>query len=222
MEATLYFRPGTCALSEIIVLEWIGQPYRLVRVEKDQTTLPAFRAMSPHGTVPVMRFGDVVVYENNALLAHLADTNPQLELAPPAGTSERALLNQWLSYLDSGFHVAHYPIFKTGKYAPDEKLHPVLVETAKERVAEHLKFVNTHLEELNHFLLGRRTILDAYFVAIGRWARRWFDYADRFPAVDRFLVRMDRDNGIRRAKAIEVGELEAPSGALERLEAFSA
>lgn len=222
MEPTLYFRPGTCALSEMILLEWIGEPYRAVRVEKAQTALPGFRALSPHGTVPVMRFGDLVVYENNALIAHLADTHPEAKLLPPAGTPERAIANQWMSYLDSGFHVAHYPLFKASKFAEDESLHPMLGEVAKKRVAEHLGFVNTHLEELDFFLLGHRTALDAYFTAIGRWARRWFDYADQFPAVDRFLLAMDEDEGVRRAKAIEAGEIEAPSGALQALLAFEA
>lgn len=222
MEPTLCFRPGTCALSERIVLEWIGEPYSAVRVEKAQTALPGFRAFSPHGTVPVMRFGDLVVYGNNALLAHLTVTHPEAELLPAGGTPERAIANQWMSYLDSGYHVAHYPTFKGSKHAEDSSLHSMLAETAKPHVAEHLGFVNTHLEELDHFLLGKRTILDAYFVAIGRWARNWFDDADRFPAVDRFLLAMDEDEGVRRAKAIEAGQIEAPSGALQALLAFEA
>ena len=32
----LYYSPGTCALADHIVLEWIGKPYELQRVSKEE------------------------------------------------------------------------------------------------------------------------------------------------------------------------------------------
>lgn len=206
MEPLLFYRPGTCALAEMIVLEWLGRPYRLCRVSKADTASPAYLAINPNGTVPAMRFGDLVLYENNALLAHLADTHPESGLAPRPGTQERAILNQWMSWFDSGYHVSHYPIFKAERFHDDPALHPALQQKAHQRVARHLQYLNSHLAGKDFFMLGQRTVLDAYFVAIGRWSRRFHDYAQLCPNVDRYLTRMDTDPGVAQAKAIEAGE----------------
>jgi glutathione S-transferase len=206
MEPLLFYRPGTCALAEMIVLEWLARPYRLCRVSKAETASPAYLAINPHGTVPAMRLGNLVLFENGALLAHLADTHPGAALAPAAGSIERAILNQWLSWLDSGYHVSHYPIFKAERFLDDPASHAALGDKAKQRVAQHLRFLDTHLAGKDFFMLGKRTVLDAYFVAIGRWSRRFHDYPSLCPNVDRYLLRMDQDPGVAMAKAIEAGE----------------
>ena len=212
MKPLLYYRPGTCALSELIVLEWIGAPYLLCRVTREEQQSDAFRQLNPNATVPVMRFGDAVVYENNALLAHLADRHPDLDLAPPSGTLARAELDQWLAYLDSGFHAAHFPLFKPSRFLEDEAHHEALRETAKTRVGEHLGFLDRHLAGKRWALGSARTVVDAYLAAMARWGRRFHDYESRFPELDRYLKTLDDDPGVASAKSIESAETPAPRG----------
>jgi glutathione S-transferase len=213
MEPIHYYQPGTCALSELIVLEWIGEPYRAVRLSREDKQRPEYRAIHPEGQVPAMKFDGTAVHQNNALLAHLADTHPTANLAPAPGTLERAQVNQWMTWFDSTYHAAHYPIFKAAAFSDDESWHGPLAEKAQKRVGELLARLDKHLEGRKWFLLDRRTVLDAYFVAIGRWAARWFDYPTKFPNVAKYLERMDQDEGVRRAKAIESGERTGPDGA---------
>jgi glutathione S-transferase len=36
MSIVLYYTPGTCALACTVALEWLGQPYILCRVEREE------------------------------------------------------------------------------------------------------------------------------------------------------------------------------------------
>ncbi len=37
----LYYLPGACSLADHIVLEWIGHPYEIHRVARDELRSPA-------------------------------------------------------------------------------------------------------------------------------------------------------------------------------------
>ena len=213
-EPILYYTPGTCALSELICLEWIGEPYRLCRVAREDRFGEAFLALNPHGSVPVMRFGDRVMVENAALLLHLADGQPAAGLVPPVGSAGRDEVHFWLSYIGSRYHVAFYPVFKAARYSDREELHDHLRETALEQVGKELAFVNEKLAGRDFAVGESRTVVDAYFAATGRWGRRFFDYATVCPEFDRYLTGLESDPGIARALRIEAGEIEGPDGAL--------
>jgi glutathione S-transferase len=66
----------------------------------DGGTNPAFRAFSPTGKVPVLRDGDLVIWETLAILEYLAETHPTLW---PADTSARARARAISSEMHAGF-----------------------------------------------------------------------------------------------------------------------
>lgn len=51
----LFYAPGTCALASHIVLEWIGKPYELEKVNPKD---PSYLELNPLGQVPAMIDGD--------------------------------------------------------------------------------------------------------------------------------------------------------------------
>ena len=210
----LYYTPGTCSMSELICLEWIGRPYRLCRVEREQRQSPAYLAINPHGSVPAMEVGGRILVENSALLNHLADRHPEAELLPPVASDARDEAQFWLSYIGTRYHVAHYPVFKPQRYSDRDDLHEHLREVAVEQVGKELAFVDEKLAGRDFAVGGARSVGDAYFVATGRWARRFFEYEDTCPEFDRYLKRWDADPGVQRAKQIEAGEIEGPDGPL--------
>ena len=115
-------------------------------------------------------------------------------------------MDQWLAYLDSGFHSAHVPIFKPARFTAEEAVQPELVDFAKGNVAKQLEFLNRHLEGKSFLLGDSKTVLDAYMVAMTRWGRNWFDYAQEYPELHRYLVALDEDPGVAMANAIEKEE----------------
>jgi glutathione S-transferase len=215
----LYFMPGTCAMAEIVALDWIGEPYRLCRVQREDRQTPAFLAMNPGGAVPVYREGDLTITQNAAILSHLEDRYPDRELAPAKGTAERAAYYQWLSYFGADYHPAHYPIFKTDRFHSDEAIQEQIREHAHKGVATHLARLNAYIAGRDTFLPSGRSLLDGYFAAVVRWSRRFHDYEQDFPEVHRLLTVLDEWEPVRRAKQIEAGEL-TEGGGLQGVEAF--
>ncbi len=66
----------------------------------DGGTNPAVRAFSPTGKVPVLRDGDLVIWETLAILEYLAETHPALW---PADMSARARARAISSEMHAGF-----------------------------------------------------------------------------------------------------------------------
>ncbi len=207
----LFYSPGACSLSEIILLEWTGEPYRLCRVTREHRKGPDYRArVNPHGQVPAMIVDGRVLTENAALLTLIADRHPDRRLAPPAGTPDRYEMYRWLSWLDSGFHVAHYPFFAPARYVADASLHETVKEHSAAGIREALGFLDRHLKGRSWMMLDRPTLLDPYVFAMARWSTARFDYAADFPAVHAHLDRMKRDDGVRFGLAVEAGAVTDP------------
>src|SRR5690349_22968597 len=60
---------------------------------------PEYLAINPMGKVPAIRHGDLVVTENAAICAYLADLVPERQLAPRVGSRERGSYYRWLFFL---------------------------------------------------------------------------------------------------------------------------
>ncbi|XXX80283.1 glutathione S-transferase N-terminal domain-containing protein [Sorangium sp. So ce134] len=91
---TLYFSPNSISLATIIVLEEIGAPYVLQRVDlaKDEQRSAAYLELNPLGRVPTLRTQDGLLTEPPALLAFLARSAPAAELLPTGAFLEARAL----------------------------------------------------------------------------------------------------------------------------------
>ncbi|MBK8978715.1 MAG: glutathione S-transferase family protein [Planctomycetes bacterium] len=206
----LFYSPGACSFAELAVLPKLGLPFRLCRVTRDERQAPPYTtAVNPHGQVPAMIVGGEVLVENAALLNLLGDLRPELGLLPRHGTRERRLVDQWLSWLDSGFHSAHVPMFKPQRFAPDAATQAIVKAHAIRGIRAVLSELDTHLRGREHVLLPYPNVLDGYVVAMARWSAKWVDHATEVPHLHAFLRRMDDDPGVRFAKAVEAGEIVA-------------
>ena len=54
----LYSSPGACSLTDHIVLHWIGAPFEVQLVTREQRNTPEFRAINPAWAVPALQVGD--------------------------------------------------------------------------------------------------------------------------------------------------------------------
>src|SRR5690606_28966645 len=73
----LYYMPGACPLATHITLEWIGQPYEIQAVPREDLKKPEFLALNPVGSVPVLTDGDLVLTQSVAILEYLAEKHPE-------------------------------------------------------------------------------------------------------------------------------------------------
>jgi glutathione S-transferase len=96
----LYYVPKTRASRPRWVLEELGVPYDLVRLDpaKAETRSAEHLALHPLGHVPVLEDRGQAIFESGAICLHLADLFPEKRLLPPPGSVERGLAYQWVLF----------------------------------------------------------------------------------------------------------------------------
>ena len=70
----------------------MGLPFELVLVDRAVKAQKSqeFIDLNPNGQVPVLKVGEVVLYETAAICLHLCDTYGDDGIAPKVGTTARA------------------------------------------------------------------------------------------------------------------------------------
>ena len=56
----LYTKPGACSTAVHVDLAWTGAPFEVQVMDAEAMKAPAFRALNPAGSVPVLVDGDFV------------------------------------------------------------------------------------------------------------------------------------------------------------------
>lgn len=100
MTMKLYWAPRTRAFRILWLLEEIGAPYELVRVDV-LAGAPAgspLRAANPMGKVPALEDGAAKMGESSAIALYLADRFPEAGLAPALSDPLRATYLHWMIF----------------------------------------------------------------------------------------------------------------------------
>ncbi|HEY1751904.1 MAG TPA: glutathione S-transferase family protein [Caulobacteraceae bacterium] len=87
-----------------LALKHTGAPFTetLIRLRREETNADAIAAGSPNGRVPVLKDGDVTVWESLAICEYLAEKYPAAKLWP-ADLAARALGRAAATEMHSGF-----------------------------------------------------------------------------------------------------------------------
>ncbi len=166
----LYTFSGSCALATHIVLEWIGKPYELELIQKDDLAKPELRKLNPNGYVPIFEEDGWVLYENAAILNYLADKYPEARLGGDGSIRSRAEVNRWLGILNSDMHPAFKPLFGATSYLDDEAAIDKSKDNARTVLRAYFERMNEQLGK-HDWLAGERSIADPYLFVMLRWAK---------------------------------------------------
>jgi len=166
----LYSFSGSCALATHIVLEWVGQPYTVEMMQKDDLAKPGFHKLNPNETVPTIDEDGWVLYENAAILNYLADKFPEAKLDGDGTLRGRAEVNRWLAVINSDMHPAFKPLFGTTGYLGDPAMIAKTQDQARKRLRVYLELMDKQLDG-REWLTGRRSIADPYLFVMLRWAK---------------------------------------------------
>jgi glutathione S-transferase len=193
----LYSMSGTCALSVHIALEWIGAPYQLVMMQHGDNRAPAYLAINPGGKVPAVQLDDGrVLTQAAAILTWLVDTYPDSDLgATSSRPLQRFALEEALAYLTSEAHVAFGPFFGPARYLDDETQFDALKGNSLQQVAERMAPLDAQLRD-GAYLLGVRTVADAYLYVLTRWMDYLPGGVAPFANLARFRAAMERDSAV--------------------------
>ena len=96
---TLYFAPTANGHKILIMLEALGVPYQIRRIDlsKGEQHQPDFARLTPHGKIPLLVDHEqaLTLPESGAILQYLAETHSQF--LPSAGPERYAVLH-WLAW----------------------------------------------------------------------------------------------------------------------------
>lgn len=216
MEPVLFYGvPQGCSFGSIVALEWLGAPYRLCRVEMPgEVQGAAFARINPVRETPALLLEDGhIVTESAAILAALVARDPDNALGAHQGTADFDRLNQALSYLTTTYFSAFSPLWTAYEMAEDPPVQAMLRRLGGEQVAKAHGQLEAMLEGRPWLAGERRTVADAYFAGIVRWAAYHGagDLAGH-PRLAAFVARLAADPAVAFARAIEAGEEPAGAG----------
>ena len=133
---------------------------------------PAFRAMNPHGRVPVIQDNDTVLWESHAILRYLAARHSEGDLwaRDPA---DRARVDGWMDWSQTSLQ----PDFLNGVFwgyfrTPEAQRDWPAIRRSLDRCAAHFRLLDGMLAE-QLFLTGDR--LSLADIPIGTSLYRYFE-----------------------------------------------
>jgi glutathione S-transferase len=175
MQRTLWGRSTSSNVMKVVwTLETMKLPYRRIDVGGPfgQTDTPAYRAMNPTGLVPTLQEDDFVLWESNAILRYLCDTN-----ADAAGTlwprapHARAIVDHWM---DAQQTVQNRPggvVFLGLVRTPAAERDLPVIRKATEELGRAYGLLEPHLARHPYIAGEHLTIAD---IAWGVHVHRWF------------------------------------------------
>ena len=199
----LHYHPSNASMAPHILLHELGLPFIKHLVDRDALAhkQPAYLALNPNGLIPVLRDGDLVLYETAAICLHLADRHPAAALMPPLGSAERAQAYKWLVWMSSTLQalLIHYfypeRLVDPGNSAGAQQVR----HHAQQRIGTLLDQIEAHLA--SHagpwFLPSGHSVADAYGLMLCRWTRGFQGPASA-PARERPAVRAWLDRVLAR------------------------
>ncbi|MGB0921565.1 MAG: glutathione S-transferase family protein [Alphaproteobacteria bacterium] len=130
-------------------LEEAGLPYEVRLIDGKFRATPEYLAEQPFGQVPVLREGEVTIFETGAILLHIAERSAALM---PADDAARAHIRTWifaaLNSVETRFHVFR----EINKY-PEAAANPAY-EGALKSVRQRLQVLEDWLSTRDYLVGG--------------------------------------------------------------------
>jgi glutathione S-transferase len=153
---TLYHSPLSRSVRIVWLLEELGLPYEVKRIELASPAPRPFVQKTPSGKVPTLVDGDVTLFESGAIVEYLLEKHGRGRLAPPVGSPLRGPFLQWIHFAESTAfgglaNIAWHLRFKQDAAAVQSAL------------ADYRTWVETALDALEKALAGKEFVLGSEF-----------------------------------------------------------
>jgi len=186
----LGMRGSTCTRRALLTLEEMGTPYEfeLVNIFKGDSKTPDYLLNKhPWGKVPVLKDGDLQIYESRAIIRYLAQVYDKTGKLYPADPKARAMVEQWINveqyYFESADQLVGQLIFgpMEGKKPDDAK-----VQEADKKLNHTLEVLNRQLGKTPYLAGDNFTLADVCYLPYGNLLLKIPQYAnifDKYPNV---------------------------------------
>lgn len=216
MEPILFYGvPEGCSFGSIVALEWLGKPYRLCRVQMPEVvSSDAYRRINAVGETPSLMTEDgEILSESMAILNHIGARATEKRLGFAQGTTDFDRLNQMLAFLNTGFFGAFSPLWHALEHGSEGAEKAALTKFGRTKVEKAHADLENLLGKREWLVGSHKTLADAYFMGIARWAdfHKVVDRRD-YPGLHRLHEKLKHDPAVRFASAIEHEERAESTG----------
>lgn len=190
-------------------LEEMGLPYALhVLPFPPRVRAPAFLALNPLGTIPLLVDGETRMTESAAILQYLAVRHGPTPLAvAPDDAAYGAWLN-WLSFGEATLTVPQTLVLRYRHLEPAERKQPQVADDYARWYLSRLKAVDRALQTGDHLCAGHFTMADIS-VGYALLLARTLDLHARFtPPVAAYWKRLSARPAFQAAKSAQGAELD--------------
>lgn len=186
----LYYVPKTRATRPRWMLEELGVPYELVRLDpsKGETRTPEHLGRQPLGHVPALEDGQVHMFESAAICLYLAERFPEKGLVPPPATPARAATYQWLFYAMAEMEPP-CSAMSAERRKPEGQRDAAALAEARGRFKKAAAALEPLLSKNPYLLGGNFTVADVVVGAILAWGRS-LGALEGLPATEAYLARL--------------------------------
>jgi glutathione S-transferase len=202
----LYWSPGSAAMAPHAMLEDIGAPYELIKIDTMQGEQRSadYLKLNPHARVPTLVYdGNRVIYESTAICLFLAERHPEFGFTPKVGSADRGPFLQWMAYLTNTVQEACMHWWHPENFIDGADRQADVKRKAEQNLVRMFRFLDEHLAKSGPYLCGGSFyVCDYYAVMLARWTRATPTPAHTNPHVNK-LIRaiMERPGYARMLKA---------------------
>jgi glutathione S-transferase len=203
---TLFYSPGSAAMAPHAVLEELGVPHKLVKVDLKggEHRKPEYLKINPKGRVPALAIDDRIYTESAAIVMHLCDRHADKGLAPAPGTVERGRYYQWLLYLTNTVQPAIIEYFHPDWTFEDAGHQAALKASAEKRVGAMFAYMDEELGKSGPWLAGASfTAADIFLYMLARWTRYFAKPAYQYPNIKRLTDQVKLRPAVERMMAAQ-------------------
>ncbi|MDR6890803.1 MULTISPECIES: glutathione S-transferase family protein [Variovorax] len=205
----------------VTAFEWLGQPYRLTRVDMlGEMRTEAYKRLNGRVETPVLITDEGrVLTETIAIALWLEGRDTERRISFEPGTPQADRMHQYLAFLNTGFTGAFYPMWVALEAADATEGDK---ETLRKFGRSFVALRHEQLEALigdSDYLLGNEpTLADAVFAGVARWADFHQAIEPRdYPRIRALRQRIEADPAFRFALAVEDGKPGGGNGAMKGL-----
>ena len=198
---TLHFSPGSCSLAIDCLLEELGVPFELKRVDlaAKEHHGEAYRRINPKGKVPALATPDGVLTECVAIIEYLCERHdPAHRMLGAPGSWKRTRVRERIATLATEVHPLFNRFFHEDDFAEDAAARAAVKAHGTQKLLDYFRGEDAHLtgpwwsgEEL--------TAADIYFMVMARWGRWLTPSANEMRNIRPFYERMIDRPAVARA-----------------------
>ncbi|MEZ5831897.1 MAG: glutathione S-transferase [Dongiaceae bacterium] len=203
----LYWSPGGANMAPHAMLEEIGAPFELIKVDtaKGEQRSPDYLRINPHARVPTLVYDDDrTMYESAAICLFLAERHPEASFAPAVGSPDRGPFLQWMAYLTNTLQEAMMHWWHAEHFVEGEDHRSAVKQTAEQRVGRMFRFLDEHLAKSGPHLCGAKMyVCDYYAAMLARWTRAMASPVHTYPQVNKLIRAVMARPGYARMLKVE-------------------